>query len=819
VSTRTDFLAIVAYLRLGILLLLLAACTPTVPEEEEPATPVAQATVESELAETAPLPTPAVQPTVERTPVPNPAWADDTLWTAGSSAVPAWNFAPYPFEGTLLARQTNGYRVDPDWAIASVNIFLKLDEEAYYYEAINNLDRTTAIELKEALTELYPTHQYLTSGSSATWAIEIIGQDGQRLDLKASGNSALANPWNVAYNGQRFAQFNGALTNVALTLLQSASGQTIADASHFAPFQAQFATDRSETQWGTHFTGLLPISDSFWGSLSLAEQTIRGSINVGNDSSDPFFGEYPVLQRVELGAERVECAIEFMYSAYYAYTCPIERYAEAGGSFRLPIYVTMTKDNGETLAVEGELLGFWGEERVLPQMAVEFLYAFNNHPDAGRLLANHLVVGAKYTAALSAESTIMGTYSGEVVLAGQLNNGDQTIRYTITTPFVIHDGVLQQWVLNDDDVTSFLADLLALPFSQRVLAHKPEAILNLWYDEYVSEYGSFMLGGTGPCADLPSGSLPNPEMPYRAFGFDDHWTTTTHPILLYGRQPVPLSLDIYSGGENPYWPLLSPVFDTGDLPPFRGININYQSVWFWVPDETVDRTHLEAIFQSLPGEHSDDMDTFWTAEGATLKIVEDGTIEMIGCTPVLVPTPTPLPFPELTPTPVPDNTDLLGPDNYVVFEIWHVNHAWGFYSSGAFIDNTGRLFTFSQGADIDQATNYPASRLLARYGNNIQLIGEIDPAELAEQMALIPQISAADLTPTESFCNDFGYSYYLAYEYDAASQSYHSNILYQAGDSARKNEGEAAQSLIGWLDQVAANAGMQPLTQSDCTPD
>jgi hypothetical protein len=139
-----------------------------------------------------------------------------------------------------------------------------------------------------------------------------------------------------------------------------------------------------------------------------------------------------------------------------------------------------------------------------------------------------------------------------------------------------------------------------------------------------------------------------------------------------------------------------------------------------------------------------------------------------------------------------------------VFQVEHVNRAWGYMLKGFYIDNKGRWYTFNHSHEPWQPADekrVEEKELIEKFQNKT-LQGYIDMSELKKMYKLVEPASKGSLSQPEHLCADFGIISYKAYIYDEDSTTYTPVILYRAGDVGQKNLSFAGRTLFEWLRKI-----------------
>jgi len=148
----------------------------------------------------------------------------------------------------------------------------------------------------------------------------------------------------------------------------------------------------------------------------------------------------------------------------------------------------------------------------------------------------------------------------------------------------------------------------------------------------------------------------------------------------------------------------------------------------------------------------------------------------------------------------------------ILFECSYSNYAWGLVHQGFFIDNKGKIWTYSQYPDggylSDIGWNFPDSL------NNIseQALMEnlrkttvrdtlIDQNTLKKYSNKIYLVKEDDYTENHGGC-DGGVAVYACYRYDENTKNYHHVILSTTGDWIKINNDTNAKQISDWLQSI-----------------
>ncbi len=148
----------------------------------------------------------------------------------------------------------------------------------------------------------------------------------------------------------------------------------------------------------------------------------------------------------------------------------------------------------------------------------------------------------------------------------------------------------------------------------------------------------------------------------------------------------------------------------------------------------------------------------------------------------------------------------------ILFEVTHVNHAWGYSLSGIFIDADGMVCSYRWGnasqpwepADPGRLTQADMDRKCAI---NRDTLGYIAPATLTAMRDLIPAAGAGTMTDPLHQRADYGQKSWLAFTCDSEIGDYRRVVIAVAGDYAVKNLSVETSTLSAWLRIVAGDSG------------
>lgn len=144
-------------------------------------------------------------------------------------------------------------------------------------------------------------------------------------------------------------------------------------------------------------------------------------------------------------------------------------------------------------------------------------------------------------------------------------------------------------------------------------------------------------------------------------------------------------------------------------------------------------------------------------------------------------------------------------DQKYLFDVTHVNYAWGYTLRGFYIDSTGVVYSYDhsdQQWQPESGDGYTEAELEEKYSHNRFEIGRVYRNILGDRFDMVDRAEEGPLSPRVNVCYDFGGVSFVAYKYDANAGLYRPVTLYEAGDWARKNFAPEAEYLLQWLWEV-----------------
>jgi hypothetical protein len=158
-----------------------------------------------------------------------------------------------------------------------------------------------------------------------------------------------------------------------------------------------------------------------------------------------------------------------------------------------------------------------------------------------------------------------------------------------------------------------------------------------------------------------------------------------------------------------------------------------------------------------------------------------------------------------------------------LFEVEHVNHAWGMQWHGLVIDREGNINAYDHSNELwspVEDDSYSETELQDKYEHVSRYVGRIDEATVVHQFNRIAGVPD-QLSEPQYPCRDAGGLTYRAFRYETATGRYLPLLLRQEGDVVRENTSDEAEELAAWLRNLVSaldNAGIAPFNEGVCTP-
>lgn len=145
---------------------------------------------------------------------------------------------------------------------------------------------------------------------------------------------------------------------------------------------------------------------------------------------------------------------------------------------------------------------------------------------------------------------------------------------------------------------------------------------------------------------------------------------------------------------------------------------------------------------------------------------------------------------------------ILDNDRTAIFEVQHINWAWGYQHSGLIIDAAGRVREFN----LPAAWNFPDSKgyiSVADMEENLAQLGEksctVSKYNLKKFTDKLLQAREGKLTEPEHQGCDFGALSYSGYIYEPLHDRYKHVLIRQTGDFYVENKSREASDIYEWL--------------------
>jgi len=150
------------------------------------------------------------------------------------------------------------------------------------------------------------------------------------------------------------------------------------------------------------------------------------------------------------------------------------------------------------------------------------------------------------------------------------------------------------------------------------------------------------------------------------------------------------------------------------------------------------------------------------------------------------------------------------PDDAILFDVFHINYAWGFACGGYYVDGSGAVHHYDCRALEDSArSDYGrVGEILAhRYGMEDTVTCHVSAEALSWAIGLAKE--AATQPPSEGHQTgyDAGGTSYTAFLYDPDSGEPTAVPLATTGDVSHDPSTDAATQLVDWLKTLAACEG------------
>lgn len=533
--------------------------------------------------------TPTITPTITPTPI------DYSLGSISLENTGEWylidpRIATLP---ELIIPDGIGFRLRTDWEVGAITYLYVWSgiadsivdyqtvrwDNGTYKIAYSEVDSNLVSILRESIQDLYPSPVIINTITHTDdyphWKLEMVGKDGNRIQLISDSNTESAVPWNIIYNGRIYISWNRNILPAIKRLYGTQIGVPVMS------FYPDIASDNLPiTSLGIPpqliqgFSGLLPISKKFSYTFDPKEDSIEGNIDTSipiTTFGSKIHGKTTELKQVQitLGKETVDCPVRYdtdrnsldvlIYGKSerqaWRFTCSLINY-DYSSDRRIPIALTFGTDENEQIITRGELFGIADDypDRVFIPIPDHFNSILANNEDTNDLMQDHIIKISDFIGDvdLTQNAPIDGLIA-QADLLGQLTFEGKSIRYTVTTPLNIENGEVIRFDLNRNKFNLFLSKVLQNPLVQRVLRIEPAPILNLWYAEAQGDAPElpFNEGGLPPyfsyelpeCPSLYSGGeFPSEENPFQGFGFNSFTDPRGLQFLVVADKVLPVSL-------------------------------------------------------------------------------------------------------------------------------------------------------------------------------------------------------------------------------------------------------------------------------------
>jgi hypothetical protein len=593
-----------------------------------------------------------------------------------------WEFShPFVFEDwkQWIIPDNETYKLDDEYEIESIELSYQwwgMGDPSFEYQQIKRtgdvykLNGRVVVEEKitnliKSLSNLHAVPQTLNSITHTDdypiWAIEITGTDGTKILLTSDSNSSMYVPWNVIYNGDIYAQYDGSVEVALADLFSVSEGEPMAA---FYPGGGEegklvVSTGGWPNQLNYGFNGLLPIHTAFnyWTNPETGEiiGIFDGRSSIGG-FGNMVIGSIDKLERIVLQKDdgsKTNCDIETLESddpsaKQWKFTCLVAE-ANTSGSYYYPIKVTFGTDKGEKITSEGSLFGYWKSASLFPRIAFpnNIEKALISYEPYQKLVKDHYAVLLSFDAQVDQiEGRLEDGMNADIVFLGQVNFEDKELPYSVTTSFGIENGNIVRFDLDSNKLQTLLSKVLSEPITKNILSHEKNSILNLYYfednkgvDIGFSE-GSTFSGNNGTrlaaCKAFPfKENIPDLNTPMQGFSFNNRWNANPQFVIMDKVVRILYIQRFIQGTEDsPFEYLLPKELDVAGLEP-----IGFTGYFDWGPyismswpaetSEEDKKLYIQMI-DKLPGK-KEFFDWGATIEDAALAVNEEGTLDFVDC--------------------------------------------------------------------------------------------------------------------------------------------------------------------------------------------
>jgi hypothetical protein len=460
------------------------------------------------------------------------------------------------------------FRLRPDWEVETISSlytqffregafrnFQRVDRAGAFYLR-HDRSVVAAEEVREFIRSL--DKLYLSDGYGhwtahfhydPSWLIVVQGADGEELRITSTSSGYPGHaPWNIEYQGRIYHQYDGSLATPLARLFPD-EADDVSTSYDLYPQEdeserIQFFVEPPHDERIEEVSGLFPlgVGVATVDASGLSAHMVSPNVVVDGKVDVPFVAELLAVELATAAGQVVECQFkpndisergeeewERGFSGW-DFSCPIGALTDQADRF--PITVRLTDSQGQAQVLTGEI----GQnaapasasvvESVSPILDATLLA----HPSLQDLLTDHQLVHMPYLASIDPLDPHKGARTGEVRLLGETLVDGQPVPYTISTPFGVTDGAVSYWTLSRATLDEMLQSITSSQLARRMLAHKPQTVIDLWYAAGVppvmaargvaGNFPSYTLERV-PCGDIPGGILPTPDEPLQQFSFNE----------------------------------------------------------------------------------------------------------------------------------------------------------------------------------------------------------------------------------------------------------------------------------------------------------
>lgn len=599
-----------------------------------------------------------------------------------------WRFTkPYVFEDwpELIVPDGDTFKLIDGFEVESIELsyqwFGHIDDIVFSYKQIQRIGDTYKLAGKVVLEEkienlmssIKNLHLVPQMVSALTitdhypiWAIEITGENGEKILLTSESNTLPFLPWNVVYNGQIYAQYDGSVFTPLVDLFEIDKDQAMTYSFYQSPQRDKVIvnSNRLRSPLNDGFLGLLTVHRAIDYKVNASAGeiigTLYGPISI-NRFRDSVTGSITDLKEVTLEKNdhsKVNCSIKTLENEYdpsgvkWSFICSAEE-PNTVGSYLYSIKLSFRTDKGERVTSEGILFGDWNRGILIPQVAFppEIQKILDGYEPYNQLRKNHEVLLLNFDTEVDiVKGRLDDAFNADILLFGQLVWNGMTVPYTLITSMSIENGNVIRWDTDSYELEALLNDVLRQPITRNILNHEQDAVLNLYHYKSNNgadiEYrlGSFLPGkhstSVTACEGVPwREELPDENTPLRGFDFNRNWDEFSILIPQFvllddGIRVLEFNGGILDDSDSHQRFLLPDEFRIGGEIPLE-ISGSFDlgpSIFISWPYDTAqeDKDAYRAILEQLPGIKEFDE---WGAkiEDAVFIVNSNGTFDLVEC--------------------------------------------------------------------------------------------------------------------------------------------------------------------------------------------